>query len=212
MPNQLAKRGGPNQLVKAADKAVKDGTNQLIIGAVMASMEIAKDADRNNIDSLYMCLERYIKYCYDNNVKLTNASVYAACGLDRQIVMQWATGKLRSGDPRYAEFAHYVRKLCGQYREMLASEGKLNPVIAIWWQKNYDGFSDRPIEISDGGDNERQLTGSEIAEKYKYLQNAAERFERERRQQDRDEAGVPRRGRPKGSKSRPKDDTGNDMK
>ena len=46
-------------------------------------------------------------------------------------------------------------------------EGKLNPILGIWWQKNYDGFVDNPIqqiEAASPFDGMKDVT--EISDKY----------------------------------------------
>lgn len=161
----------PNEkLTLVSDQAVADGSNQKFIAAILKSRDIARDADVNNIETLYSCLHRYLQYCFENNIKFGNMSVYSACGIDRTVVSLWESGKKRKSDPRYAEFARYIRQVCAEYREMLMSEGKLNPVTGIWWQKNYDGLSDNPTVIVTTTDDTPRLSGKEIAEKYKYLE------------------------------------------
>ena len=140
--------------------------------------EIAKDADRNRIETLYDCLHRYLQFCFENNVKVTNMSCYSACGVDRATVSVWESGGKPGSHPRYAEFARYVRHVCAEYREMLMSDGKLNPVCGIWWQKNYDGFTDSPTVIVAAKDDTPRLSGAEIAEKYKYLAEQTENSEK----------------------------------
>ena len=158
------------QITLGADRAVADGSNQKFIAAILKSRDIARDADVNNIDTLYSCLHRYLQYCFENNIKFGNMSAYAACGIDKQTVWAWESGSKRKNDPRYAEFARYVRQVCAEYREMLMSEGKLNPVTGIWWQKNYDGLTDNPTVVVTTVNDTPKMSGAEIAEKYKYLE------------------------------------------
>ena len=121
-----------------------EGENTKYISVIIETHQIAQDADPNDIDSLYSCLNRYIQMCRDYDVKLTNMGAYQACGLSRETVNQWASGIKRKSNPAYAEFAQTIRAVCSEYREILMAEGKLNPVTGIWWQKNYDRFEDKP--------------------------------------------------------------------
>lgn len=143
-----------------------DEVNSKFAAIILATREIAKDADNDDIESLYNCLERYIKFCIEHNVRITNSGAYAACGLNRNLVKEWAHGLTRASNPEYKRFAIFIRQICDEYREMLMAENKIHPVVGIWWQKNYDGFRDQPNEADvDGGDTE-QLTSAEIAAKY----------------------------------------------
>lgn len=143
-----------------------DEVNSKFAAIILATREIAKDADNDDIESLYSCLERYIKFCIEHNVRITNSGAYAACGLNRNLVKEWAHGLTRASNPEYKRFAIFIRQICDEYREMLMAENKIHPVVGIWWQKNYDGFRDQPNEADvDGGDTE-QLTSAEIAAKY----------------------------------------------
>lgn len=143
-----------------------DEVNSKFAAIILATREIAKDANNDDIESLYSCLERYIKFCIEHNVRITNSGAYAACGLNRNLVKEWAHGLTRASNPEYKRFAIFIRQICDEYREMLMAENKIHPVVGIWWQKNYDGFRDQPNEADvDGGDTE-QLTSAEIAAKY----------------------------------------------
>ncbi len=148
-----------------------DGVNTKFAAIILATREIAKNADRSNIETLYDCLEQYLRFCIEHNVRITNAGAYSACGIDRQTVYHWATGSWRGDDPRYKQFAIFIRTVCDEYREMLMAEGKIHPVIGIWWQKNYDGFRDNPMDVVDTGDDDAKLTSAEIAAKYADLED-----------------------------------------
>ena len=144
------------------------GENSKFITALIQIREISQHADRENIETLYWCFNEYTKMCQQLDMKITNMSAYSACGLDRVTVADWAHGRLRKADPRYKEFALYIQRVCSEYREMLMADGKLNPITGIWWQKNYDSFSDKPAELPQSTDA-GELTSSEIANKYRDL-------------------------------------------
>ena len=144
-----------------------EGENTKYISVIIETHEIAKDADSNNIDSLYSCLNRYIEMCRRYDVKLTNMGAYQACGLSRETVVQWAAGIKRKNNPEYARFAQLIRAVCSEYREILMAEGKISPVTGIWWQKNYDRFQDNPMPFLEATDEQENLTSAEIAEKYR---------------------------------------------
>ena len=146
---------------------LEEGQNTKYIQVIIETHKIAQDADPNNIDSLYDCLNRYIQMCRDYDVKLTNMGAYQACGLSRPTVDRWASGKFRTSNPEYMQFAQLIRAVCSEYREILMAEGKIHPVTGIWWQKNYDQFSDQPMLSPDSyDDKDDAVTSEEIREKY----------------------------------------------
>lgn len=161
---------------------VEAGSKGALVAHIMQTMEIAKQTDRENIDSLRLALQKYLALCARTNVNVTNTGLYGALGLSQETISQWATGKARASDPRYREFALLVRKLCAQYRELAASEGKISPVLTIWWQKNYDGFRDDPILEKANEGLAAPADPQEIAEKYKHLltDDSGARMEAER--------------------------------
>lgn len=158
------KYGTANALAPIVDD--DDRFNSKTAALILVTREIAKNANVDDIDSLYACLEEYIKYCIEHNIRITNGMAYSACGLNRFIVKDWALGVTRSSDPAYREFAQTIRSICYESREMLMSEGKLNPIVGIWWQKNYDGFKDKPNDQDEVSDDDDTLSASQIAEKY----------------------------------------------
>ena len=156
--------GSMNALTAVIDDS--DQINSKFAAVVLMQAEIAKDANREDINTLYNCLRRYLEFCLEHNVRITNAGAYSACGISRNMVKEWASGLSRADRPEYKQFAIYIRSICDKYREMLMAEGKIHPVIGIWWQKNYDGFTDKPPEAIEAADEAQDLSASEIAQKY----------------------------------------------
>ena len=143
-----------------------DNWNSKIAAIVVATREIAKTADRNNLDSLYDCLNQYLNFCIEHGVRITNMGAYTACGMSRALISNWASGQGRGADPAYQEFALLVRSICSETREMLMAEGKIHPVVGIWWQKNYDGFRDNPTEYVGDGREDEEASVNDVIEKY----------------------------------------------
>jgi len=147
------------------DKA-DDGNNRFA-AIILAIQEISQDANLEDVQSLYDCFHKYLEFCYEHNVNITNSSAYMACGISKQTVSAWSLGMYRAAhDPEYKKFAQYVQQMCGINREQMMVDGKLNPIVAIWHQKNYDGFTDRPPELTAPEDETEDPTVSEIAQKY----------------------------------------------
>lgn len=146
-----------------------DDVNTKVATIILATRKIAEHADVNNIDTLYECLEEYMKLCVEHHVRITNSGAYSACGLRRDDVKDWALGIRRASDPAYKEFALFIRGICSESREMLMAEGKIHPVVGIWWQKNYDAFRDQPENYEEDVAKDETLSASEIADKYSHM-------------------------------------------
>ena len=57
-----------------------------------------------------------------------------------------------------------VKRILSTYRESLAMSGKVNPVTAIFWSKNFDGMEDQTlIEVTATQGPAAQLSPEEIA-------------------------------------------------
>ena len=161
--------------VDLAPMIMKKGSNAAIVAHVIATRQIAAKADINDPDSLFRCLEEYMLLCMEQNIKITNMAAYAACGVSGTDVLNWENGRTRKNDPRYREFAVFLRSVCAQYREQSMVEGTVNPVIGIWHQKQYDSMTDHPIvEASPDNAIEVKEDPDEIRARYKDIVDAEE--------------------------------------
>lgn len=82
----------------------------------------------------------YFNYCIDNDSKPGNLGLYATWGLDKSTISHILAREPSS--PRAIVIKKSIAILAS-VREKLAADGKLNPVTAIFWQKNYDGLKDQ---------------------------------------------------------------------
>ena len=156
--------------VDLAPMYMRKGSNAAIVAHVIATRKIAAESDINDPESLFRCLEKYMMMCMEQNIKITNMGAYAACGVSGTDVLNWENGRTRRNDPRYKEFATFLRSVCAQYREQSMVEGTLNPVVGIWHQKQYDSMQDNPLpDIAPDTALEMKRDPEEIVAKYKGL-------------------------------------------
>lgn len=83
---------------------------------------------------------QYLRYCMDNRVKPGNLGLYNAWGMTKEEV-----SNVRRREPGSSRCS-VIKKSCqimSQIREQLMSDGKINPVTGIFWQKNWDGLRDQ---------------------------------------------------------------------
>ena len=177
----------------AREIEIKPGTNAAVAAILLKTRELARLANVEDPETLFACLDRYLEFVIQTNIKITNRSLYAACGVTEDMVTDWITGRSRSADPRYKEFAKTARAICSQSREQSAADGLLSPILLIWWQKNYDGFRDIPqVQREQNSELERTVDPAEIAAKYRHLltDDSGERMARDKEEQDAFEASI----------------------
>ena len=127
--------------------------------------EIASHADRNDLLSLKSCFIAYLKLCQEDGFKVMNLSAYASMGMDFNAFHSVA----RRNDPEIKAFAQFVRTTCAMFRESSISENKLNPVIGIFWQRNFDGLRNDTEQIQAVNEQEDEFTSKGYKDKYKKL-------------------------------------------
>ena len=169
----MAKKGElsiRNKAEAAAKKNLAPGEAGDLVVKLMAIKAISVGANLRDPDSLRDCFYQYVTFCMQNDLQITNLTAYQAMGVTASHIKDWASGKVHSKDPRYKALADEVLGFCSAYREMLMGDGKINPVLGIWWQKVYDKYTDevRPDAEAPNllGD---VVSPGEIAEKYKNL-------------------------------------------
>ena len=144
----------------------KTGTKMTMF--VAKCVEISQGADRNDIQTLWDCFGAYLELCASWNVRPSNMNCYLACGIDKGTALAWSNGESKRQDPEYRKFADTIRAVCSGVRNQLAIENKINPVLAIWWDKTIDGVYEQPDAAA--ADNTpllgETLTPQELADKY----------------------------------------------
>ena len=136
-------------------------------GLLLALDEISRNADVSNLATLYDCFHRYITFCQENHLIITNDAAYASCGLSKMTFTDWALGRKRAATtPEYKKFALYVRQKCTVIRQQYGTEGTIHPIVYIFQSKNYDGMEDKPSEAFEEDVERDTQTVSDIASKY----------------------------------------------
>lgn len=132
---------------------------------VLAVTRLGAGSDRRDVDDLRNRFYAYIQLADLCGMKVGNMQAYAAMGVDRVTIEEWFYKK--KGTPEQQELAQEVRATCTAYREMLSQEGQINPVTAIFYHKNHDGFRDQIDYVQQKDDPLGQkLSNEQIAKKY----------------------------------------------
>lgn len=132
----------------------------------MAVQNIALGADIKNTQDLRNRFYCYCRLAEECDVRIGNMQAYAAMGITWQTASNWRKGGPGS-TPERRQLIQEVENVCSGMREILASSAKINPVLAIFWAKNYDGMRDVQEHVVAPGDplGDKQ-DPDQIAEKY----------------------------------------------
>ena len=122
-----------------------------------------------NIKDVNDMRQRFYLYCALSErvgMRIGNMNAYHAMGISFNVASQWRTGGMGSSAER-RELIAEVDAICSGTREMLAGMQQINPVLAIFWQKNYDGLKDVQDHVVSTGDplGDKQ-SREQIQEKY----------------------------------------------
>ena len=139
--------------------------NARVLNHIMQISEIAHTADRADLNSLKSCFINYLKLCQTNGFPVQNIAAYSAMGFHSSSDFDYYSKK---DDPEIRAFAASVRSVCGMFREAMVSEGKLNPVIGIFWQRNFDGLRNDTEQIQSIQEQDESANMSNKGYKDKY--------------------------------------------
>lgn len=151
-----------------AETSEEKNYNTLLIEHTLKTYEISRNADIKNPESLRACFIEYMKLCSQNGYKIGNIGACSAMGINPRTLAMWHNGDRKNGDIRYKELADFVYSICAMTREQLIADQKINPVIGIFWQRNFDGLrndTEQQQTINDG-DAMDGATASEYMRKY----------------------------------------------
>ena len=140
--------------------------NARLITHIMRIHEIAATADHKDINSLKACFINYLQLCQEDGFSVSNLAAYSAMRFSNEQWIYWS----RKDDPEIKEFVSLVKQTCAMFRENLVSDGKLNPVIGIFWQRNFDGLRNDTEQVQAIRDQDNdEYTSRSYKEKYKNL-------------------------------------------
>lgn len=79
----------------------------------------------------------------------------------------WDWAKGITGTPEHRKFAEDISAFFAAIHEQGGTDGLMNPIQTIFWQKAYDGLSDQPkIEVQVNDPLGEKRTAEDIASKY----------------------------------------------
>ena len=141
--------------------------NSRLIDHVIRVQEIATHADRHDLLSLRSCFMAYLKVCQEDGFCVSNLSAYTAMGM----TIEQFKGFARKEDPEVRAFVAFIKTTCAMFRESMVADSKINPVIGIFWQRNYDGLRNdtEQVQSAQALEEESFDRNGSYKDKYKKL-------------------------------------------
>ena len=142
--------------------------NTKLIEFSLLSCELSKTCDRNDPESLHATFLNYVRLCIEKGFRVSNIGACTALGISYDTLKAWASGYRKGNEPGYKELATFVMSVCAVSREQLVIDQKVNPVIGIFWQRNFDGLrNDTEQQQQQNGTEENEnMTASDYQKKY----------------------------------------------
>ena len=157
--------------------AVDTRANNRIIGRIgdervtafvqyhMDMMQMRQGCDKHNVPDLYERFYNYLKYCAERGIIPNNMNGYYAIGINKQDVSYWKLGQ--KGTPEHRKFAEDITGFFASVHEQAPTEGLMNPISAMFWQKTHDGFVEASkVEVTNRDPLGDKKSAEDIAKSY----------------------------------------------
>ncbi len=132
-------------------------------------MKMGQGVDKSDVEGLYNRFINYLQYCAEHGIIPNNMSAYLAIGITLQDIANWKSGV--RGTEAHQKFAYDVSAFFASVHEQGGTDGLMNPIQTIFWQKAYDGLSDQPkIEVQVTDPLGEKRTAQDIASKYEEVE------------------------------------------
>ena len=154
-PAALAQRRN-NTALLPADTPEERILNARQIEHIIRVHEIASTADKRDLVSLKSCFISYLKLCQEDGFKVGNLAAYASMGFDYKSFLHFS----QKDDPEIKAFCRFIKTTCAMFRENMVSENQLNPVIGIFWQRNFDGLRNDTEQVQTISERDDEYSGS----------------------------------------------------
>ena len=126
---------------------------------------MGQGCDKKDVPGLYERFSKYLAYCSEHGVVPNNMSAYLAIGLYKDDINHWARGA--EGNSEQQKFARNLLAFFSAIHEQGGTDGVMNPIQTIFWQKAYDGLSDQPkVEVEVRNPLGEKRSAEDIAQAY----------------------------------------------
>ena len=131
----------------------------------MELIKMRQGVDKRNVTDLYQRFYNYLAFCRDRGIVPNNMNAYFAIGVDRHEITHWKHGDY--GTPEHRAFAETITSFFASIHEQGATDGVMNPISAMFWQKTHDGMVEASkVEVIQQDPLGDRKSAEEIAAKY----------------------------------------------
>ena len=124
--------------------------------------------DKKDVISMAKRFVGYLAFCAMNDERITNKMAYARIGISKDDVYHWEHELSRT--EKHSRFIKVVQEFCSAAREQMGADGKLSPVTLIWWQKQYDHYTDNTtVTLVNGSALGEDRDHDSIAAQYRQI-------------------------------------------
>lgn len=153
---------------KTKDLAKRTEAEQKVGRFVQYHMDLIKmrqGVDKKDVPGLYQRFYNYLAYCAERGIMPNNMNCYFAIGVSKEDIFKWHTGEW--GTPEHRGFADTVRDFFASVHEQAPTDGLMNPISAMFWQKAHDGMVEASkVEVIHKDPLGDKQSAEEIAAKY----------------------------------------------
>jgi len=104
----------------------------------MDMMKMREGCNTKDVPDLYQRFYRYLAYCAEHAIVPNNMNAYYAIGVDNNTIGAWKRGAW--GTPEQQKFARDITGFFASIHEQAPTDGLMNPISAMFWQKAHDGL------------------------------------------------------------------------
>lgn len=131
----------------------------------MEMLAMRQGVNKKDVEDLYQRFINYLSYCAEHGVVPNNQNAYFAIGVSRQEMSAWRLGN--AGTQKHKEFAEMVTSFFASVHEQGSTDGVLNPISAMFWQKAHDGLIEASkVEVIQENPLGEKRSAEEITAKY----------------------------------------------
>ena len=150
----MARKQLPNEEIESLNG--KCFTGEVVKGL----SSIGRPKTPKDLEELDQRFKEYLEYCAENNFRVGIESMCLAFGVSRQTFWNWCNGI--NCDSEWQNACGYYRQYVIAFIEQAETQGKLNPVSAIFLKKNLAGYKDQQ-EYQEAKSEKRVVSLSEVA-------------------------------------------------
>ena len=152
------------QTPNASDDKIENTRRQIAFAKALNEM-YSNPPDRKSEKEMNQRFDDYLDLCAMYGVFPGNLNCYTALGITKQLADKWDSHEI--GTTFQWDFIKKIKQIMSSVRELAAQQGNINPVLAIFYAKNYDGLKDQQDVVVTPNVIGQTDDATTLAEKYR---------------------------------------------